>query len=94
MEGWNTMANRKRKSRKISLAGAPAVTPRPTAGRPPKEDATRVVIDARLRLVQRGIGCAGHVHGFVERRRHGGRLGKRRQIARVSRCPAFPALTY
>lgn len=44
------MAKRKRASRKISLAGAPSVTPRPTAGRPPKEDATRVVIDARLRI--------------------------------------------
>ena len=44
------MAKRKRASRKISLPGAAPVTPRPAPGRPPKEDATRVVIDARLRI--------------------------------------------
>ena len=47
------MAKRKRASRKISLAGAKPVNPRPAAGRPPKEDATRVAIDARLRMAGR-----------------------------------------
>ena len=44
------MTKRNRKSRKISLPGGKSVNPPPAAGRPPREDATRVVIDARLRL--------------------------------------------
>ena len=44
------MAKRKTKSRKITLPGGKTVIPLFDAGCPPREDATRVVIDARLRL--------------------------------------------